>query len=254
MARIIFYIIDCQRVSYWVANDEYLFFPSGDGGVEEVAFEHDEVLFEEGDDDDGKFAALGFMDRDGVGEGEVAHFHAFDFGYLAIEVDGEGRGLGVYGDDFTEVAIEDVFIVVVACLDDFIVDFETGAADVEVFGGSGVEGGLEGGIEIMDTGGAFMERDEDLDVHDGVDRGLFWDEVFVEGDDFRDAVIGVRGMDKLEVLIVKGEMFEGIDEGRRRAEAFEDGVGCCDNVAAFLLSEDFVKGGCGDGGALDDVV
>lgn len=91
------------------------------------------MLFEEGEDDDGEFASLGFMDADSVGEGKVSHFHAFDFGLMAIEVYDECVGFGVDGDDFAEVAVENTFIVVVAGLDDFVADFEAGGSDVDVF-------------------------------------------------------------------------------------------------------------------------
>ena len=39
-------------------------------GVEEVALEHHKMLHGQGDDDGGKFAALAFVDGNGVGEAE----------------------------------------------------------------------------------------------------------------------------------------------------------------------------------------
>lgn len=92
------------------------------------------MLLEQWDDDDGVFTALAFVDRDTVGQldfGELA-FGIFDD--ITGELDGDTRAVGGNTANDAHVAVEDIFVVVIASLNDFIADTK-GAATVGNFGG-----------------------------------------------------------------------------------------------------------------------
>jgi len=58
-----------HRVGGGFADEENFFLSTCDRGIDQVSLEHHEVRFEQRHDDDWIFAALRFMDADGVGEG-----------------------------------------------------------------------------------------------------------------------------------------------------------------------------------------
>ena len=109
------------------ADDENLFLSARDRGVDQVSLKHHEVRFEQRHDDDGVFRALAFVNADGVGEGEVAEGAAVEVVRLAVELRGQRAGLGVDGGDGADVTVEEVAVVVVAKLDDFVVGAEFAA-------------------------------------------------------------------------------------------------------------------------------
>jgi len=108
------------------ADEDAQLFGAGDGGVEEVALKHDVVFGGEDDYGAGVFSALGFVDGDGVGEDELVgeFFEGVGEWAEAVEFDdGLGvlvGGVGVDAEDAADVAVEDVFVVVVAGLHDSI--------------------------------------------------------------------------------------------------------------------------------------
>ena len=71
---------------FGVADDDDEAFGAGDGGVEDVALEHEVVLGGDGQDERGVFAALGFVDGDGVGEAEVVEVVEINEVYAVEEV------------------------------------------------------------------------------------------------------------------------------------------------------------------------
>ncbi len=91
------------------------------------------MLLEQWDDDDGVFAALAFVDRDAVGELDFGEFAFGIFDMFAGKFDGESGAVGGDGAYDAHVAVEDVLVVIVAGLDDFVADAE-GAAAVGDFG------------------------------------------------------------------------------------------------------------------------
>jgi len=103
-----------HRVGGGVADEEDFFLPAGDGGVEQVALEHHEVRLEQRDDDDGVLAALGLVDADAVGVGEVGEVAAGERVCLAVEVGAECAFATIDGGDGADVAVEEVQVVVVA--------------------------------------------------------------------------------------------------------------------------------------------
>ena len=124
-------VADGHGVGGRFANDEDLFLTAGNRGVEEIALEHHEVSFEDRHDDDGVLAALTFVDTDAIGEGDVAEFSAGKRMLIAIEISHEGAGFGINVGDDADIAVEKVFVVVVAELDDFVAGaiFAAGSAE-----------------------------------------------------------------------------------------------------------------------------
>lgn len=89
------------------------FLGSGDGGVDEVALEHDVDGEVDGDDDYRILAALALVDCGGVGKVQLVEFGARISHFLAVEVDGEDSVFHVYVGDKADVAIEHFLGVVV---------------------------------------------------------------------------------------------------------------------------------------------
>src|SRR5438105_15393631 len=80
---------------------------AGDAGVEEVALEHHPGAHGEGYDDGGVFAALGAVDRDRVGVGELVQFIEPVVDLLVfVGEDGERMVLGGSADHDADGAIE----------------------------------------------------------------------------------------------------------------------------------------------------
>lgn len=134
-----FVIADCHGVGFEVANEVNFFSCAGDAGVDEVALEHHEVLLEEGYNDGGVFAALAFVDADGVGELDFAELAFGVFDLLAVKIDGESGFIGGDALHDSGIAVEDVFVVVIPVLDDFVAD-AVGDASVFKCGGEGFAG------------------------------------------------------------------------------------------------------------------
>lgn len=69
------------------------------------------------------------MDTDGVGEGEVDHFRFAVGNEVVVEVDIYGAVDAVDGFYDADVAVEDVLIVVVASLNDFVIRLKLKGAE-----------------------------------------------------------------------------------------------------------------------------
>ena len=88
-------------------EDDELLGP-GDAGVEEVALQHHPGRGRQRDDDGRVFAALGAVDGDGVGVGEL-----IEFGEVVVDLlvfvgeDGEGLLLERHAGDDSDGAVED---------------------------------------------------------------------------------------------------------------------------------------------------
>ena len=96
-----------------LTNDNADFFGTGDGGVDEVALEHDVGGEVDGDDDDGIFTALTLVDGRGIGEAELIKFSGLVFHCPAVEADGQCAVLHIDSGDESDVAVEHFLGVVV---------------------------------------------------------------------------------------------------------------------------------------------
>ena len=91
------------------------------------------MLRAHGDDDAGEFAALALVNGEGIGGLELVEFAGLVFDEaLGIETDVELHRIGVDGGDVADVAIEDLFVVVVVCLDDLVADAEGGLETLDL--------------------------------------------------------------------------------------------------------------------------
>src|SRR6476661_6418024 len=111
-------------------HDEFL--GPGDAGVEQVALEHHPGAGGEGDDDGGVFAALGAVDGDRVGVGELVQLvePVVDV-FVFVGAHGQGVLFGGHGGDDADGAVEDpggALVIVVAQLGDLVADPEHPAA------------------------------------------------------------------------------------------------------------------------------
>lgn len=161
------------------------------------------MLLEQWNDDDGVFAALAFMDRDAVGELNFREFALGVFDVFFGKFDGEAGTVSGDGAYDAHVAVEDIFVIVVACLNDFVANAESATA-VEDFrrerlacffakmylccrgvvgvgaefgfsGGFGVERFLYLGIQYGDAACATMHGGHHLNVSDWVYFVVFGD-------------------------------------------------------------------------------
>ena len=236
-----FGVFDGHGVGFGLADDEDFFFAAGDAGVEEVTLEHHEVLLHDGEDDDGVFTALAFVDGDGVGEGHVVGVGLFKLLGFAVKFGLELAGFRVGGGDETEVSVEKVFVVVVAELDDFVTGVESGGCAGTGVPGLGIEGGLEELVKVVYAGDAFVHGGEDLGLGGGAVTAV-GELVGAEVDDEIDAVLGVLGVEIMDVLA--GRVDARIGEGDT---ALEDAMGGGGDGTVFALAEDSLE--AGDGGA-----
>ena len=110
-------VLDGEGEGFGLADDDDEFASAGDAGVEEVSLEHDGLLGGEGDDDVGKFGALGFVNGYGVGEGEFVQCAEVVGDVAVVEADVDGLIDGVDFGDLADVAVEDFFVIVVFGLD-----------------------------------------------------------------------------------------------------------------------------------------
>src|SRR5438105_1524359 len=99
-------------------------FGPGDAGVEQVALEHHPRAGGERDDDGGVFAALGAVDGDRVGVGQLVEFVEAVVDVLVfVGADGQGVLFGGHRGDDADGAVEDAggaLVVVVAQLGDLV--------------------------------------------------------------------------------------------------------------------------------------
>ncbi len=87
------------------------------------------MFHEQRNDTNRVFAALGFVDADGIGKGEFVQFAKL-IGDAApiIEPDGDGLASRTDGGDDATIAVEDFFILVVAHLKHFVASAKERAA------------------------------------------------------------------------------------------------------------------------------
>ncbi len=179
-----------------VADDEDLSFASGEGGVEEVALEHHEMLFHEGDNGDGVFGSLRFVNADGVGKGDVEQVVAFHFDGSCVEFYREGGVVVVNRLDGANVAVVNVEVVVVSVLDDFVAyAVAVGAEGETVF--VLIESFLEDCIYVADTNCTSMHGDEYLSVGERVLAQFLRNERLAKILDCFQALLGISCLDKL---------------------------------------------------------
>src|SRR5664279_1319381 len=139
---------------------------AGNAGVEEIALEHRVMLRRHVDDDNRIFRPLGFVDRRGIGENELVQF-AKEIGHVAaVEANCDLAELRVDRGDEAEIAVIDVFVVVVLGLHHLVADKEGRSKLHDLRFGPWVEGLLQLDIQGPGAETASVHRAEDLNVAD----------------------------------------------------------------------------------------
>lgn len=241
-------VLDGDGEGFGLADEDDEFASAGDAGIEKVSLEHNVLLGGEGNDDVGKFGALGFVDSYGVGEGEFVQFAEVVGNVAVVKADGGDLFDGVNFCDLADVAVEDFFVVVVFGLDDFVAGAElpTEAVDGGLVWLRGVEGVLEFGVEVSGAEAAAVHGAEDLEVSNGFClkslRDAVFDDVKEGGEDF----FGFVALDEEKVGI-------GRSGGECRSLSSVDLVGGGNDLASGGLAEDFGESDDGNGCAGDEV-
>jgi hypothetical protein len=239
---------DGDGEGFGLADEDEELLASGDGGVEEVALEQEVMLHGEGNDDGGEFGALGFVDGDGIGEREFVEF-AEGVGDIAlIEADDDLLIDGIDGVNGSDIAIEDLLVVVVFELDDFVADLEAPAEafDVRFGGASGVKGLLKVQIEFTDTERPAVHGGEHLDLLEWIELEPAWDAV---ADDFKEGGqdgFGRIAFDEVEVGV-------GVWGGAFGEQALVDAVRGGDDAALGGLAKNLSEADDGQGAAIDEI-
>ena len=116
------------------------------------------------DDDAGSLAALIFVDGDRPRKSELIHLLLLVDDMPIVELHTNGPALGIDGPDKADITVEDLFLVVVLHLDDFVIeDEQTGfcAALAKVL--------LKACVQLLDAALSSPHRRETLDLFPGIE-------------------------------------------------------------------------------------
>ena len=205
------------------------------------------MLGQEGHDHGIVFAALRFVDGDGVGQGDVIELVPLVDDRTSIILDDQPEVDPVDMDDVADVAVEDVLLVVVADLHDLVPDPEFAQAHTQALAAP-VEPLLQLGIQALDPDEALVHGADHLNL------GRKRREMELLGDAPADRLenggedLGLLlGPDEVEIriLVALGRIDELL--------ALVDPVGILDDEAAGFLAEDFAQADDRLGPGLDEV-
>jgi len=226
-----------------LTDDNADFLGTGDGGVDEVALEHDIVGEVDGDDDDGIFTALALVDGRGIGETEFVELRGLVFHCLAVEADGQCAVLHIDSGDESDVAVEHFLGVVVLELQHTVAfaEHESGTGESVA---DGVNTLLDGHVQTVGTDGTTLHRREYLYAAPWYIVG-FRQTVADQVDDGRGYLLGFLAFHEEEVRLLAVA-----DVGH---PFLVDGVGVHNDTAGLCLTEDAGETDNGDDTGVDDV-
>ena len=125
-------IADCKFDSAAAADEDEQFFGSGHSGVEQIAPEHDKVLIQQRHDHRRKFTALRLVNSDCIRRFELIGFvKIVGNEAVGIKADGKVSGIGIELDDLPEVAIENIFVIIIGILHHAVALFEYRTAELK---------------------------------------------------------------------------------------------------------------------------
>ena len=226
-----------------LTDDNADFLGTGDGGVDEVALEHDVVGEVDGDDDDGIFTALTLMDGRGVSKTKFVKFGRLVFHFLSVKADRQCAVLHVDGGDKSYVAVEHFLGVVVLELQHAVAFAEHESSAGEAVAG-GVDTLLDGHVQTVGTDSTALHGREHLYAAPWYVVG-FRQSVADQVDDGRGYLLGLLALHEEEVGLLAVA-----DVGH---PPFVDGVGVHDDTAGLCLTEDAGETDNGDDTGVDDV-
>ena len=148
---------------------------TGDSGIEEIPLEQEVLLHGQRDDNDREFRALAFVNGDSVGKFELVEFAELVGDLPLAEPNAHLLLFLVDCADAADIAVKDLFIVVIRCLDDLVSDAEEISEALILLAvlAVGIERGLKTRVEFTDSEAPAVHRAEDLDVLDGIDPQVF---------------------------------------------------------------------------------
>ena len=230
------------------SNQNHQFSPSGDSGVEQVALQKHELLTCQRDHHCRKLAALGFMNRDGIGELQLVEFAGLVIHPL-IAVEGDNHVRRLLGDlgDMADISVEDFLFVVIPGLDHLVAGAEDGteAFDLEFKLGRRIEGLLEQRVQFGGAKRLTIHWSEHLDVIPGIEVEALRNALLHEAMQRFANGIGVAAFDEKEIGI------SGVFEWGNCSLIHI--VGRFDDTTGFALTVDASQSGHGGDSAVEDI-
>ena len=189
----------------------------------------------------GIFAALGFVDGDGISKSKLLLRSAIVMFFGVVEADNNFTRLGINSKHCANFAVEHAEVVVVRNLHDFVVD---GEEVIDVFS-AGIQFGSEEAVQLNCAAFAFVHWRDDLDVGARVEVEFAWNALDDEVDNGALGLVGV--FDELNEEII-GRVVA--DDGHFSGD---DVVGVSDDLAERALSHDFGESGVRNFSAFEQV-
>jgi hypothetical protein len=122
----------------------------------------------------------------------------------AIEARNDLAGIGINVVDISDIAVVDLFVVVVLDLHDLVTRGEGPAEAFDLALAGRIQCGLKLDIERSSSDAATVHRTKHLDVADGIKAKPFWDAGFHKFDDQWDSGFGIVCLNEIEVAIFAG--------------------------------------------------
>src|ERR1700720_4396273 len=178
--------------------------PSGHAGVEQVPLQHRVVLGQNRDYDGRVFGALALVDRRGVGRPQRIEFAEAVGDSAAVETGGEFASVGIDIVDVADVAVVDVFVVVVLDLHDLVAGGEGPTETLDLALAGGVQRRLKFDIQRAGSDATAVHRAQHLNVTDGIEAEAQGDARLHQFDDPRHGGFGIVRLHKIEVAVALG--------------------------------------------------
>src|SRR5580692_1057591 len=157
-------VLDGDRHRFLLPEQDDELLAAGDPGVKQIALQHHIVLRRDGNDDSGKFRALRFMDRRRVSEDDLVEFAEGIGDRPSVESDRHLAEVEIDGSDEADVAVVDLFVIVVLDLHDLVADGKRRPEFLDLWFSSRIESPLQFDIQRTGSEPAAVHWAEHLDV------------------------------------------------------------------------------------------
>jgi hypothetical protein len=142
-------VLDGDRHRFLLPEQDDELLAAGDPGVKQIALQHHIVLCRDGNDDSGKFRALRFMVRRRVSEDDPVEFTERIGDRPSVESDRHLAEFEIDGFDVADVAVVDLFVIVICDLHDLVADGKGRPEFLDLWFSSWIEGPLQ--LDIQRT-------------------------------------------------------------------------------------------------------
>ena len=173
------------------------------------------------------------MDADGIGRLDLVQLVELVNRPAPVEIDRHLPLFRVDRRDPADIAVEDIFVIVVARLQDFVARAELGAEalDFRAVGARGVEGGLQSGVEFANPETPPVHGHQHLDVAHRVEPDASGDFLAHQLEHQTDNFFGLLAVQEGEIRILLGCIF--------RHPSMAHIMGRPHNAACFRLAKNF---------------